>query len=101
MAPGDLGLTGRGDGGQPAAGAVIIEVTDSGDGIALEHLPHVFERFYRVDTARDRAHGGFGIGLAIAKALVSAHGGTLAAASDGPGHGAVFTLTLPAQSPCG
>ena len=56
----------------------------------------MFERFYRVDRARDRAHGGSGIGLAITKALVEAHGGTVTASSAGLGHGAVFTVRLPA-----
>jgi signal transduction histidine kinase len=56
----------------------------------------VFERFYRVDTARDRLAGGSGIGLSITRALVDAHGGHVTAASDGPGRGATFTVTLPA-----
>jgi signal transduction histidine kinase len=72
-----------------------ITVTDDGEGIPAEHLPHLFERFYRVDTARDRRYGGSGIGLAIAKALVEAHGGRVQAASDGPGKGASFTVDLP------
>ncbi len=72
-----------------------IRVRDDGDGIPAESLPHVFERFYRLDTARDRESGGSGIGLAIAKALVGAHGGRLTAESPGPGHGATFTITLP------
>jgi signal transduction histidine kinase len=80
---------------QLAGPAVEITITDSGDGIAAEHLPHIFERFYRADTARDRAHGGSGIGLTIAKALITAHGGTLTAASGGPGTGAQFTIMLP------
>jgi two-component system, OmpR family, sensor histidine kinase BaeS len=80
----------------PAGTGVRITVTDTGEGIAAEHLPHVFERFYRADPARDAAHGGSGIGLAIARALVTAHGGTLTAASAGPGAGACFTITLPA-----
>ena len=71
-------------------------VADDGDGIAAEHLPHVFERFYRADSARDRGRGGSGIGLAIAKALIEAHGGHIRAASGGPGHGATFTVTVPA-----
>ena len=81
-----------------ALGSSGIEITvaDTGEGIAAEHLEHVFERFYRVDRARDRAHGGSGIGLAIAKAFVQAHGGQLTAASAGTGRGATFTVTLPA-----
>ncbi len=74
---------------------LVIEVTDTGDGIAAEHLPHLFERFYRVDAARDRAHGGAGIGLAIAKALVEAQRGHITARSDGPGTGSTFTIALP------
>ena len=76
--------------------AVQFTVADTGEGIPAEHLAHVFERFYRVDRARDRAHGGSGIGLAIVKALVEAQGGAATAASDGPGRGATFTVTLPA-----
>jgi len=83
-------------GGAAEPGGVEFVVTDTGDGIPAEHLAHVFERFYRVDRARDRAHGGSGIGLAITKALVEAHGGTVTASSAGPSHGAVFTVRLPA-----
>ncbi|GIF16335.1 sensor histidine kinase [Actinoplanes teichomyceticus] len=75
---------------------VRLAVADTGDGIRAEHLPHVFERFYRADTARDRDHGGSGIGLAVARAIVAEHGGRIAAASDGPGRGATFTVVLPA-----
>lgn len=74
---------------------VAIIVSDTGDGIAAEHLPRLFERFYRADNARDREHGGAGIGLAIARALVEAHGGTICAASAGPGTGSTFTIELP------
>ncbi len=74
---------------------LTITVGDSGDGIAAEHLPRVFERFYRVDAARDRDHGGAGIGLAIAKALVEAHGGSITAQSAGPGAGTTVTIKLP------
>jgi len=74
---------------------VLLEVADNGSGLYPEHLPHLFERFYRVDAARDRAHGGSGVGLAIVRAIVSAHGGTVTAASPGLGHGATFTVTLP------
>jgi signal transduction histidine kinase len=77
------------------AEVVTFEVTDSGAGIAAEHLPHLFERFYRVDKARSRALGGHGIGLTISKALVEAHGGRIWAASPGPGAGATFGFTLP------
>lgn len=80
-----------------APGAVHLVVADTGEGIAAEHLPHVFERFYRADTARDRARGGSGIGLAISRALVEAHGGTIAAASPGAGRGTTVTVTLPAR----
>jgi signal transduction histidine kinase len=76
-------------------GGVVLSVADTGEGIPAEHLAHVFERFYRVDTARDRTHGGSGIGLAIAKALVQAHGGQLTATSLGPGHGSTFRILLP------
>ena len=74
---------------------LTVAVTDTGDGIAAEPLPHVFERFYRVDAARDREHGGAGIGLAIARALVDAHGGDITASSRGAGTGTTFTITLP------
>lgn len=74
---------------------LTMTVLDNGEGIAPEHLPHLFERFYRVDAARNRSHGGGGIGLAIAKALVEAHGGQIAADSRGPGAGAAFSVTLP------
>nr|WP_050792724.1 HAMP domain-containing sensor histidine kinase [Gordonia neofelifaecis] len=76
---------------------LLIAVTDTGDGIEADHLPHVFDRFYRADTARDRDRGGSGIGLTIARALVEEHGGTLSARSDGPGRGAVFTVRLPLE----
>lgn len=76
---------------------VRLSVTDTGEGIPPEHLPHVFERFYRVDLARDRAHGGSGIGLAIVRALVQAHGGTVSAHSDGLGKGSRFDVELPAK----
>jgi signal transduction histidine kinase len=72
-------------------------VADTGDGVPAEHLQHVFERFYRVDTARDRTHGGSGIGLAIAKALVEAHGGKLTVTSPGTGQGSKFVIHLPRQ----
>jgi two-component system sensor histidine kinase BaeS len=76
-------------------GGLTLAVADTGEGIPAEHLTHVFERFYRVDAARDRAHGGSGIGLAIAKALVEAHGGQLTATSPGQGQGSTFAVRLP------
>jgi signal transduction histidine kinase len=77
---------------------VTVSVVDSGQGITAEQIPHLFERFYRADAARDREHGGAGIGLAIAKALVEAHGGSIGARSDGRGHGSTFILRLPNAS---
>lgn len=74
---------------------LVYSVTDTGEGIAAEHLPQLFDRFYRVDTARDRNRGGSGIGLSIAKALVEAHGGDLSVTSGGKGAGATFTVHLP------
>lgn len=74
---------------------VEFVVSDTGDGIAPEHLSHVFDRFYRSDAARAREHGGSGIGLSIARALVQAHGGEITAASAGPGQGAGFSVRLP------
>jgi signal transduction histidine kinase len=71
-----------------------ITVTDSGAGIAQEDLPYIFERFYRTDKSRTRKTGGAGIGLAIVRSIVSAHGGRVAAASE-PGRGSVFTVVLP------
>jgi signal transduction histidine kinase len=74
---------------------VEFDVADNGEGIAPEHLDRVFERFYRVDPARTRTTGGTGIGLAIVRAIVEAHGGSVAATSDGHGRGATFTVTVP------
>lgn len=78
-----------------AGSDIVFTVTDDGEGIAAEHLAHIFERFYRADSARDRGHGGSGIGLAIAKALTEAHGGHISAASLGPGQGTTFTAAVP------
>lgn len=79
-------------------GVVRFEVSDSGIGIAPEHLPRVFERFYRVDKSRSRASGGAGVGLTIAQALAETMGGRISARSPGPGHGSTFTLELPAAA---
>jgi signal transduction histidine kinase len=78
-------------------GKVTIVVADTGEGIAATHLPHIFDRFYRADPARNRATGGTGIGLTIARALAQAQGGDLDAASEGVGKGATFTLILPTR----
>lgn len=74
---------------------VEFVVHDTGAGIEAEHLPNVFDRFFRADAARNRQQGGSGIGLAIAKALVEAHGGGISATSSGPDKGATFTVRLP------
>ena len=74
--------------------AVEFSVRDFGAGIASEHLPRLFERFYRVDKARSRESGGTGLGLAIAKHIMLAHGGSIRAESE-LAHGAIFLFTLP------
>ncbi len=79
---------------RPSAGGVRVEVRDTGEGIAAEELPHVFERFYRGKGARSRATGGTGLGLAIARSIVEAHGGTMGVESS-PGQGSCFYFTLP------
>jgi len=90
----------------PAGGQVVVEleevdsvarirVTDSGNGIDSDFLPHVFDRFAQADSSNIRTHGGLGLGLAIVRDLVRLHGGTVRADSDGPGTGASFTVDLP------
>lgn len=74
---------------------VVLEVADSGPGIGAEHLPFIFERFYRADASRNRATGGAGLGLAIVRQLVEAHGGVVTA-SNRIGGGALFRVALPA-----
>jgi signal transduction histidine kinase len=81
-------------------GSVDVAVADTGPGIRAEHLPRVFERFYRVDEARSRDDGGTGIGLAIARSVVEAHGGRIWAESR-PGEGSTFTFELPVASSAG
>lgn len=77
-----------------AGNTVEITVHDDGEGIAAEHLPHLFERFYRGDPARPSS--GTGVGLTIARAIVAAHAGSITADSPGPGEGATFRIRLPA-----
>jgi two-component system sensor histidine kinase BaeS len=74
---------------------VVISVIDSGVGITSEHLPHIFDRFYRIDKSRTRSSGGSGIGLTIAKSLVMAHHGHIWVESQGKGKGSTFYFTLP------
>ncbi|HEX2722238.1 MAG TPA: ATP-binding protein [Gemmatimonadaceae bacterium] len=81
-----------------AGDGVWVGVTDTGPGIAKEHLPRIFERFYRVDSARGRHTGGTGLGLAIVKHLVDAHGGRLEATSE-PGKGTTIAALFPHRQP--
>ncbi|PRY32119.1 sensor histidine kinase [Pseudosporangium ferrugineum] len=74
---------------------VVIDVADTGPGIAAADLPHVFDRFWRADKSRNRRTGGTGLGLAVVRKLAEAHGGTVSAVST-PGAGSTFTLRLPA-----
>lgn len=76
-------------------GEVLVSIQDTGIGIASDQLPHIFERFYRVDKSRARTGGGSGIGLTIARHLVLAQGGRIWASSSGLDQGATFTFTLP------
>ena len=81
-------------GAKMAGAAIAVSVRDTGTGIEPEHRPFVFERFYRVDQSRARKSGGAGLGLAIAKQLVEAHGGRISVES-AVGQGSTFTFTLP------
>jgi signal transduction histidine kinase len=73
---------------------IRVSVADTGEGIAPQHLPYVFERFYRADASRTRSTGGSGIGLAIVRQLTQAHGGSVSVESQ-LGLGSCFTFTLP------
>jgi PAS domain S-box-containing protein len=84
--------------GRRERGEVVIAVRDSGMGISADVLPRVFDLFVQGDRALDRSQGGLGIGLTLARNLVEAHGGTIAAHSDGLGMGSEFTVRLPACS---
>jgi two-component system OmpR family sensor kinase len=77
-----------------ADGRAAIRLADTGPGISRQDLPHIFDRFYRGEKARDRSAGGSGLGLAIARSIVEAHQGTIEATSE-PGQGATFTAWLP------
>jgi two-component system phosphate regulon sensor histidine kinase PhoR len=85
-------------GARSSGNAVEFYVQDFGPGIPSEHLPRLFERFYRVDKARSRESGGTGLGLAIAKHIVMAHGGSIWAQSE-LNHGSTFSFTLPVATP--
>jgi signal transduction histidine kinase len=74
-----------------------LRVIDTGAGIDPEHLPHVFDRFYRADPARARETGGTGLGLAITRAIIINHGGVILAESSGLGKGSSFTIRLPIE----
>ena len=82
---------------RPQPEAVEVAVTDTGDGIPADFLPHVFDPFRQAEEAG--ARGGVGLGLSIARELVDAHHGAIRAESDGPGRGSTFVVTLPAESP--
>ena len=90
---GRIWLEAAGEGGE-----VVIRVRDTGIGIAPEMLPRIFELFTQADRSLDRAQGGLGIGLTMARALVQLHGGTIEARSAGPRRGSEFTIRLPALS---
>lgn len=80
---------------QKADAEIIVSVEDDGPGIAPEHLPYIFDAFYRVDKSRSREMGGSGLGLSIVKSMIEASGGRIIADSDGSS-GSKFTVTLPA-----
>ena len=82
-----------------ASSHVEIVVTDTGQGIAPDVLPHVFERFRQADSSTTRKHGGLGLGLALVKHLVELHGGMVVARSSGQDQGATFVVTLPVAAP--
>ena len=88
--------------GLQSDGALAISITDDGVGIDAADIPHVFDRFYRTDQSRSRGIGGAGLGLAITRAIVEAHGGNTTITSGGPGQGATVNIRLPSNRghPC-
>jgi signal transduction histidine kinase len=76
---------------------IVIRVTDTGEGIEPSFLPHLFEPFRQADGSTTRRHGGLGLGLAIVRQLVQAHGGTIRAESEGAHKGSTFTIEIPAR----
>lgn len=91
---GDIGIRAR-----AAAGAAVIEISDTGVGIAPELLPRIFDLFVQGDRGLDRSQGGLGIGLAIVRQLIEMHGGEVTARSNGQGSGSVFEIRLPRIDP--
>lgn len=91
-AGGTVSVTLRAD---PATQQAMIEIADTGIGIAPQQLPHVFETFMQADTSLDRTAGGLGLGLPVANGFIKLHDGTISANSDGLGQGSRFTITLP------
>jgi len=81
------------------ADGIYCEVRDSGEGIAAEFLPHIFEKFRQADSGSARRFAGLGLGLAITKQLVESHGGSISVTSEGRGKGAAFTVRLPRLRP--
>jgi CheY-like chemotaxis protein len=77
---------------------VLVRVIDNGNGIAVHHLPHLFDMFYQANRSNEQAQGGLGIGLTLVKQLVQLHGGTVTASSAGPGRGSEFVVRLPLQA---
>jgi len=84
---------------RPGGSGVEIAVSDTGQGIAPELLPHVFDRFRQADSSTTRTFGGLGLGLALVRHVVELHGGTVVATSPGPGQGATFLVSLPIATP--